>query len=364
MATRRKKRKTTSASRRISPQLREWGRALLIALGLLILLRFTAFDMVSISDSSMERTLLPGDVVWVNKTRYGARMPLRLVPHSWVNVLLSTDTIVREKQLPYWRLPARGSVAHHDLVLLNTPALLNLPIDQRFRRVKRVAGLPGETIHMKDGVLWVDGQRIENLPTIQTDYLVETRRGVVDEAFLELLELYEGRREGRDNRFIFPLTHQMSDSVRRMPGVLKIERYLSENSQDVHPPYGAIAAHWTADQFGPLKIPYRGMSLDLSSENLALYGYHILYHEGLNARLSNDSLFVGGKYTPSYTFRRNYFFVLGDNRHNTSDSRSWGLLPETHIIGKVTAIVFSFDTRNAMVAKPRWKRWFTSLAKS
>jgi signal peptidase I len=297
----------------------------------------------------------------VNKHYYGARMPLRIVPQSWVNLFFSTDTLPPIKQLPYWRIPGNGFPDYNHLVMLNIPAPHQKAIDKRSRTIKRLVAAPGDEVRILDAEIWVNDKLLNYPTTLQWNYLVETRTGTDIEEFLKLYEIREGAKARGRNRFIFPFTTKMADSIANLPSVRRISKHIVQEDEDFNTPFGTPGQYWTSDNFGPVIIPYKGFSIRLDEGSPDLYLYHILYHERQSITIRCDSVFLNGVYASSYTFKNDYYFFLGDNRHNTFDSRLWGMVPANHIIGRVSRVLFSFDKEAGWLKKVRWNRFFHHL---
>ncbi len=352
------------ARKRSQPQisdLKEWIRAFLVALVLLVLFRFFVFDITSISDSSMQSTFLAGDVVLVNKYNYGARMPLRIVPQFIVNAFFTTDSLPLIKQLPYWRFASNRDFQHHDLISFNTPVQHFRPIDQRPKQIRRLVALPGEQIEIHKSKVFINGAKFYESSTIQRNYEVITKNPDRIESLIHLFAIREGGRVKKTDRFIFPFTQNEVDSIRLFEGVKRVNPYRAGASDGLPIVMGKKSEKWTADDFGPVVVPYKGMKINLDSKNPDRYLYHLLHHERRKFIFRNDSVFWNGVHIKEYEFTMDYYFVLGDNRHNTSDSRMWGFVPENHIVGRISAIVFSFNKMAKLKGKVRWDRWMRSL---
>lgn len=345
----------------LHPIIREWLKALLIAVFIILGIRYLVFDLVSYSGSSMERTLLKGDVLVVNKYNYGSRLPMRILPQSWTNLFFSTDTLPRVQQLPYGRLPGNRDIQHNDLVFFNTPSFHHLAIDMRRPRAKRIMAMPGDTLEIRKSVVFKNNIALEYNDNIQFNFLVETRRGKIDENFLEGLTISEARKLRGGNRYLLPLTREMKDTLQKRPGITHIRKSPADFLPEINPPFGKDAQKWNSDNFGPVVVPFKGMTIDLDSANFDKYFYHILYHERVKPEWRNDSVFMESRYATDYTFRMNYYFVMGDNRHNTTDSRMWGLVPENHIKGRVSGVFLSFDKESGLIGAIRWKRILSRL---
>jgi signal peptidase I len=351
----RTKRKTSGKK---NSHLREWAIAFSVALVSLLLVQFFVIDFASFSDSSMEKSLLPGDVLIVKKYSYGSRMPQRVLPQNWANQLYKNDSVIPVTQLPYWRTPGFANPDYNHLVLINIPAPHEVPIDKRTRSVKRMVALPGDRMEIKGGVVFINGKEIATPGEIQWNYLIETRNSNKIDQFLQKYQIREGNRLSGHNRFVFSMSPQLADSVARLAEVRRIQRFQPEWDPELEIPFGVKAKKWTPDNFGPITLPYNGYSLPLNEENLDFYSYHLVYHEGVRLTRRNDSIFVNDQYVSEYTFRHDYYFFLGDNRHNTIDSRLWGMLPENHIIGEVSSVFISFDKDAGLLNKIRWRRLF------
>lgn len=341
--------------------LKDWIRAFLVALVFLVLFRFFVFDITSISNSSMQATLLAGDVVLVNKYNYGARMPLRIIPQFIVNAFFTTDSLPLIKQLPYWRFASNRNFQHYDLILFNTPVQHFRPIDQRPKQIRRLVALPGEQVEIHKSSVYVNGRKFDEPRTIQRNYEVLAKDPARIESLIQLFAIREGGRIKKTDRFVFPFTQSKVDSIRLFEGIRRIKPYLADDSDGLPIVMGKNSEKWTADDFGPVVVPYKGMKINLDSKNPDQYLYHLLHHERRKFIFRNDSVFWDGVHVKEYEFTMDYYFVLGDNRHNTSDSRMWGFVPENHIVGRISAIVFSFNKMAKLSGKVRWDRWMRSV---
>ena len=355
-----KHRKKRKPGKFLKPPLNEWLKAVLIAVIAIILFRFFVFDLVSLSGSSMEGSLLSGDIIVVKKYNYGTRLPIRVVPQNWVNIFFSTDTLLPVRQLPYLRLPGNRKIQHSDLIFFNTPAFHQIPIDKRTPRFKRIVALPGDTLTIKNSVIYINKKPQANPGTIKFNYWVDTRWDIIDDDFIKDFGINEITKERGRNRFLISLSSEMADSIKKWPGILRVQKSKQDLLTTPDNPFGKKGDFWTADEFGPLVIPRKGMTIRLDSLNFDLFYQPILYHERQKISVSNDSVFVNGKLINEYTFRMNYYFVMGDNRDNTSDSRTWGLVPENHIIGRVSGVFMSFDKNDGFFGQLRWNRIFKS----
>jgi signal peptidase I len=356
-----KRRRKRKPGKILKPHWQEWLKAILIAVLIIILFRFFVFDLVSLSGSSMDGTLLSGDIIVVKKYNYGTRLPLRIVPQNWVNLFLSTDTLPPVRQLPYLRFPGNRKIQHSDLVFFNTPAFHQTPIDRRTPRVKRIVALPGDTLIIKNSGIFINGKPQTDPGSIKFNYWVDTRRDIIDDDFLQDFGINEITKVGGRNQFLISLSPEMADSIKKRTGVIRVMKSKQDMLTTPDNPFGNKSDLWTSDEFGPVVIPKKGMTIRLDSVNFDLYYHPILFHERQKISLRNDSVFINEKLMNEYTFRMNYYFAMGDNRDNTSDSRIWGLVPENHIIGRASGVFLSFDKNEGLFGRLRWNRVFTKI---
>jgi signal peptidase I len=239
-----------------------------------LFVRIFIFQSFQIPSSSMHPTLIEGDHIFVNKLAYGARIPI--TPLS----LPMSETYLDWIQIPYLRLPGFSSVKHDDIIVFNYPMDDDLPIDERKGYVKRCVGLPGDTIKIKKGITAING---------------------------------------KDEITSFKPIRAMDSSI---------------YSPACFPNDARIK--WNPDNFGPLYIPKKGESIVLNKKNILLYKRVIEKYEGNILKIKNDSVFINEHYRVTYSFKMNYYFAMGDNRSNSVDSRFWGFVPESHLIGRVS----------------------------
>lgn len=360
MAGRPPKRRKTTKRASYSP-IKDWLKAVLVAVVFLLAVRIFAFDLVSLSDSSMKHTLLAGDIIIVNKYNYGARAPLRILPHRFITLFYENDSLAPITQLPYWRFWGNRSIAKGDIAIINMPVNHLKPVDRRTRVPRRVVGLPGSQIKINDATVFVNGAKHAGTDNLQHNYIVESRRNIINESFLADHGISEGGRINGTNNYIFSLTPNMAHKIRNADGIRRITRYQAIPDSTLHSPFGSNAKNWSMDDFGPLAVPARGFTIDLTPETLDIYLYHIIHHERRRVEIINDSVLIDGEFANQYEFRMNYYFVMGDNWHNTSDSRNWGLVPENHIIGRGTGVFISFDKSASIFNHIRWHRTFASI---
>ncbi len=376
--------------------LSEWIEAILLAFAVAYLIRVFLLEAFTIPTPSMERTLLTGDYLFVSKLSYGPRLPMTpaALPftHNTLPFTANTPSYFRKPLLPYKRLAGFGPVRRNDIVVFNFPAgdtvvreypgynyydmlleagretlrehfhLLARPVDRRDHYVKRVIALPGDTVEIRDGRVFVNHQPVEEAPGVQHNYLVETFGKKLDAATLREwdMPLPPGQevKEAGPMLFQLSLTAPQAASLASREEVIQIRSLVVPDSIRNPFVYPRDSLYlWNSDQFGPFRVPARGDSLELNASNLALYAFLLRHHEGHRIRAMQDgSWTVDGVPATRITFSMDYYFVLGDNRDNSSDSRFWGPVPENHLVGKARMIWFSVDRSSRFPRNIRWER--------
>ncbi len=379
---------------------REWIDAAVFAVVAATLIRTFIFEAYTIPTESMEKTLLINDFLFVSKMSYGARLPVTPISFPFVHNTMpsapTTPSYLKWIQLPYKRLPGFTDVKRNDVVVFNVPvgdtiindvdhgsknlyydvlrtnfngnrdalfaeyAVLVHPFDKTDNYIKRCTGLPGDVIQLKQGVLFVNNQPAYVSPTSQIDYLVTTNGQPFNADFLQdSLDIDVNNQDqimsdSSTNRFRINLTPGKAALLRKQPNVQSVEIFILDERGATFP-FDDTNFPWSPDNFGPLHIPKKGATVTLSPQNMAIYRRIITTYEHNTLEENNGTYIINGKQTNSYTFKYNYYWMMGDNRHRSQDSRFWGFVPETHIVGKASLIWFSYDKG------PRWNRFFKSI---
>ncbi|MCO5232067.1 MAG: signal peptidase I [Chitinophagales bacterium] len=321
---------------------REWADAIFFAVIAATLIRTFNIEAFKIPSQSMEGTLLAGDFLFVSKMHYGARIPITPIAFPLGHQTFPGTNIqcyIEKPSLPYKRLPGFQKVKRGDAVVFNFPMEDNRPIDKKTHYIKRCIGLPGETLSISHGQVSINGTEISNPEHLQYQYIVETdERGLNVEKLKELdiqsVEIYQRTA----NAFIMFLEDKQAKCISEMPNITRVQRviYSPDDAYSYMGTFPSDTAHykWTVDFFGPLLIPSKGLKIPLSTNNIALYQRAIQVYEGNQVEIKNNEIFINGVKSDSYTFQQDYYFMMGDNRHNSEDSRFWGFVPENHIVGK------------------------------
>jgi signal peptidase I len=399
---------------------REWIDAGVFAVVAATLIRIFIFEAYTIPTGSMEKTLLVNDFLFVSKLSYGPRIPntplaIPFVHHTLPGLKVKSYTEVIK--LPYTRW-FETPIKRNDVVVFNFPAgdtltkefdsaepyydilwnqemiernqlrgqypndparvnaeakvrardflwnnpqftIMTRPVDKRENYIKRCVGIPGDTIQIKAGILYVNNQKAFISSTSATDYIINT-----DNKILSEIELQEAgvklAKEGGDfssenGQFVLNLTLDEVEMVKKIQGVREIRPKIDTGYSYMVFPRDQSVAEWTIDKFGPLWVPRKGVTIELTKQNIAFYKRAIQVYENNEWEERDGKIFINGKEATSYTFKMNYYWMMGDNRHKSQDSRYWGFVPEDHIVGEAWLIWMSWE------GGPRWNRLFKTI---
>ncbi len=403
---------TKERSNKKKSALREWLDAILFAVIAATLIRTFFFEAYTIPTGSMEKTLLVNDFLFVGKCNYGARLPMTPLAIPFIhNKIPGTDwpSYTEWPQIGYHRLPALETIKRHDIVVFNFPVegdsryddftvTEKNPLDKKVNYVKRCVGMPGDTLLLKESKIFINGEAQREYKKMQFSvdiwvseqannrYISQTiikptRDGALDVVYpfslkqllkhniaIDDIEPTGLQRNARGaiisrswnvkidpNRYkeLYDLTEidSLSLGVYEKPGV-------GGNSMSIYPRSHKI--EWNRDYFGPLYIPKAGATMSMNDENFAIYEKVIRdYEHHKTFEVKEGKFFLDGAEIKEYTFKQNYYMMIGDNRHNSSDGRMWGMVPEENVVGKALIIWFSYDKDNpSFFGKIRWNRLF------
>lgn len=379
-------------------ELLDWLDALIFALIFVTFVNIFFFQAFKIPSSSMERTLYTGDHLFVDKLTFGPKMPQTplTVPFTH-NVIGSRESYSTRLQCRYRRLKGFREVRRGDCVVFNFPngdtilkklpsvdyyalcrtsgkkfaisqygPVVVRPDDKKDHYVKRCVAVAGDTLEVRDGMVYVNSQAQEVWPGIQYSYTVKTNGSSINLKTLEKIGLNLSEIHYSPSLPGYPemaLTADMVPQIEACSNVVSVEK-----NTDVYPPdypdsYLLIFPftenfRWTRDEFGPLWIPEKGATVSLTTDNLPLYERIIRDYEHHTLEVRDGSIFIDSVETDSYTFSQDYYFMMGDNRHNSLDSRYWGFVPEDHIVGRPALIWLSTDGNKNFPKNIRWRRFF------
>jgi signal peptidase I len=384
----------------------------------------------TIPTSSLEKSLLIGDFLFVSKMNYGARVPMTSVALPMVHdsiPLTKKKSYLSWPQLPYFRLPSFQTIAKNDIVVFNWPAdtvyqffdrsgrrAVLKPIDKKSNYVKRCQGTPGDNLEIKDGIVYIDGKPLV-LPErakSQYEHTVYSTKGVSNELLVatgstEFNRVYIlkpsseeqiaavqpfilNASQNQDKSFTVMtgfngiplsviqktgiyaqevydakndvnLTLKAAAELRKNSAIDSVIRHIAKKTPSLDPSIFPHNTNWTVDNFGPITIPEAGKTVQLTQQSLPLYKRIIENYEGNTLEANGNTIKINGEVATSYTFKQNYYWMMGDNRHRSEDSRYWGFVPEDHIVGKPVFIWMSWDTNGKGLGKIRWERLFTTV---
>ena len=370
--------------------------AILIALFITLGIRTLFVEAYKIPTPSMEKSLLVGDYLFVSKLAYGPKLPNTPLSIPFLPGMLPGGNLCYSKlvNLPYKRLKGFSKVERNDVIVFNFPegdtvivqypgqnyyslirqfgrdylqsrfSFVSHPVDKRDNYIKRCIGLPGDTVTIVSSLVVVNGQKLEELPDQQFNYYVKTKNIELSKEIVGELGLKENQLKYNyyNSTYILSLTRTDAEYLGKHKDIESVKRYLetvlSFQNTEIFP--HSTQSLWSADDFGPVVVPGKGMTVKINTGNLPLYRRIIEVYEKNKLVLQGDNIYINGKLADSYTFKMDFFFVMGDNRHNSADSRFWGFVPEDHLVGKAVAIWFSLDAEKG-IRGIRLNRMFKSI---
>lgn len=334
----------------------------------------------TIPTSSLEKTLLVGDFLFVSKVNYGARTPQTAVALPMVHDSIpfaKTKSYLKYPQLPAFRLPGFEKPDHNDIMVFNWPVdtipyfgykgkeRFDKPIDKKSNYVKRTVGLPGDDLQIKDGVVYIDNKVLElgDRAKLQYRYKIVTDGTQLDPNFVyNDLKVTDGAFQIAADTVLIPaLTFEAAERLKTLSNVKAVIKDVETKGDLRTFPHNQ---QWNADNYGPIHIPAKGETVQLTTANLPMYFMIIKDYEKNKLEVANGKILINGTEATSYTFNQDYYFMMGDNRHNSEDSRYWGFVPQDHIVGKPVFVWMSLDQNvplGKLFDKVRWERMFTTV---
>ena len=387
-----------------------------------------------IPTSSLEKSLLVGDFLLVSKLNYGARTPMTPIAAPMVHdsiPVVGTLSYLQKPQIPYFRFPKFQEIKNNDIVVFNWPAdtldnmynpsniRVNKPIDKKTNYVKRCVGIAGDSLQIKDGIVYINGKELilperakpqyfyniklksGSIEDFRTNYQItesspifEISNEIWDKPQIkeELIRNYSFEEFDRDSlkSYVFGaitqdlynklqmnvsttyfngnLTFEQYDKLKTDSSIASIKRKINKKAEDgIFPDFKdgkqSTTNNWNGDNFGPIYIPKAGATVTLDKKSLPFYKKIISEYEGNDLKVNGNEIRINGQVATTYTFKQNYFWMMGDNRHNSLDARYYGYTPENHVVGKPVFIWMSWDSNGQGITnKIRWDRLFTTVS--
>ena len=405
-----------------------WVDAIVFALVAVYFVNLYFFQNYVIPSSSLEKSLLVGDYLFVSKASYGPRVPqtplhMPLTQHTLP--IFNTKSYLEWPKWDYKRVKGLGEVKLNDIVVFNFPAgdtvalnvpaediyrlsyqagmeltkpidlstldaeqqrmvfdhyyevgrryinenkatygeVVSRPVDRRENYVKRCVGMPGQTLEIKDRIVYLDGVANKEPDNVEYRCLVKVLKPIPNELAHDLGISQEDLAYYYTDAKMYnmPLTEKAKNALLARKDIVESIEYLPGDDAGGLYPVNKMTG-WTTDNYGPVWIPKKGESIELNLDNLPIYERCIHAYEGNDLQVKNSKIYINGKETNRYTFQMDYYWMMGDNRHNSADSRFWGFVPEDHIVGKPIFIWLSLDPdRGWLDGKIRWNRLFSCV---
>jgi len=391
------KKKEASQPKKKKSFIREWVDAAVFAIVAASIIRIFLVEAYTIPTGSMEGSLLVNDYLFVSKVSYGARTPMTPLAVPLVHNTLPFFNCKSYTELVQWgyhRLPGFGHIERNDVVVFNFPAgdtvalevqqdqdyysllrnynndrafvknnftVLSRPVDKKENYIKRCVGIPGDTIEVRGGYLYVGNKLSKQYPHAKMTYTIATNGQVSLDEFVEEQDMNpeELNYDPNSKMYIANLSNDQVAAIKKMNGVIAIAPFVLDknDTRDNAFPNDTANFKWNRDFYGSFIVPKAGQQVTLSLQNIALYQRIIVNYEHNSLDIKDGKIFINGKETTTYTFQMNYYWMMGDNRHNSADSRYFGFVPDDHIVGKAWFVWLSFGNKGI-----RWNRLFRSIA--
>ncbi|MEA3318332.1 MAG: signal peptidase I [Bacteroidota bacterium] len=401
----------------------EWIDALVFAVIAATIIRMFFIEAYTIPTSSMEKSLLVGDYLFVSKVSYGPKLPNTPLSFPFTHHTMPfTDhakSYLEWINKPYKRIAGFGNIERNDVVVFNFPAgdtvivemqeqsygsilrqyanelkrrdvqngtpiqnfskykamarkyvwdqfnIVVRPKDKRENYIKRCVAIPGDTLKIINGQAYINSIEQEHFEDMQYDYFVNTDGSKINSRHFDKFNIAVDDRKyiASSSLYELPLTSENVENLKNFPNVNKVRKYVNTNFNSANISIFPFNQNykWTEDNFGPLYIPKKGASVDININNLPLYKRIIETYEENNLYVEDRTIYINGEIADNYTFKMDYYFMMGDNRHNSADSRYWGFVPEDHVVGKALFIWLSLDKDKRFLGKIRWNRMFSLI---
>ena len=388
---------TTAEPKKKKSKTREWTDAIIFAVIAATIIRVFFIEAYTIPSGSMERSLLIGDFLFVSKVNYGARIPMTPVAFPFAHhtmPITGTKAYWDGVQWKYRRLPGLQDIKRNDVVVFNFPegdtvmlenqnasyydnvrmfgwaktntdySITSRPVDKRENYIKRCIGISGDIVSMRNGIVNLNGKDEPLKETGMMPYSIQFKSTEFNYKSLEDLGFVTGEMQQESpDTYLTNASAEMITELKKLDFVKSVSMAAATADQEEA---GGIFPHdtnrkWNRDNFGPIKIPAKGWTVQIDSVTMPLYYRAIRTYEGNKVEKKGNDWYINDQIAKSYTFKMNYYWMMGDNRHNSADSRYWGFVPEDHVVGKALFIWMSFDGEGSWFNKIRWNRLFRGI---
>ncbi|HNW89006.1 MAG TPA: signal peptidase I [Bacteroidales bacterium] len=389
---------------------REWLDAIVFAVIAATIIRTFFIEAYTIPTSSMEKSLLIGDYLFVDKISFGPRFPMTPLSfpfaHHTLPMTKFTKSYLEWIKLPYYRFPGFTKIKNNDVVVFNYPdgdtVALNMqnqsyyslvrnfghrevwkdkrkfgdivarPVDKRENYIKRCIGIPGDTLEIKDQIVFINGTPLPDVGKKEYKYIVQTDSSAINPRIFDKLDITEDVTQIDYDKYIMTLTSEAFDGIKKLNYVRNLEKVVYPKGEwhEYTFPFDSNY-RWNEDNYGPLYIPKAGSTIPINTTNISLYRRCIEIYENNDVNIKGDKVLINGKEATSYTFKYGYYWMMGDNRHNSADSRFWGFVPIDHIVGRAVFVWLSLEGqvcdnqqlnsirgKQSFFERLRWKKMF------